>query len=557
MNKKVTCIFIVFLILLSILPTTTAIDEYRSYSIKDGYVDIQIQDDGILKIREYYTYKFNGTYHGVTRNIPKNNSEGISNLNIYVRGAYAEYYRNHTNDSLNITTYLYTDKTKQKMITNKEVTLVYEYELRNRTKLYNDTGELRHTIWNEAQPVDNLTASITFPSQSGVEYWINPYSISKDTPSYWNGSSLIITRNLSTDKSMEFRAIIPKNEFKEDSNYIHKIYENGLEDINKNQKEYENNYKQEGIIIPILIILEITSLIIPFKLYKNYKNEKTKLKNIKTIETNISDKYKPQFINAILNNPVGTVDNNALITTIVELINKNYITYYTYDDDIILNINDELELLSDYERDAISVLDSFKDNNEINLNHAINMLKNEKIARNHMINISLWKSHYKTKYIDNDINKYFNKDSLKGFSKYGIIMSLISIILMIISFIPENPIKIYLTISSIIMFIISLSINQLSKNLEGEFTSYGKKHYQKCMGFKNYLDNKNLIKETPPENKDTWNKYVIYATALNKKEQILQVMKEETSTHENTLYTFYNIGGFKQLDKLFNNKLPN
>lgn len=556
MNKKVISIFIVFLILLSILPVTTAVEEYRSYSIKDGYVDIQIQDDGMLKIREYYTYKFNGTYHGVTRNIPKDNDENISNLSIYVRGAYAEYYKNNTNDSLNITTYLYADKTKQKMITNKEVILVYEYEIGNRIKLYDDIGELRHILWNEAHPVDNLTASITFPSQSGVEYWINPYSISEDTPSCWNGSSLIITRNSSTDKPVEFRAVIPKNEFREDSKYIHRIHENGLDNINRNQKEYENNYKDEGIIIPVLIILEITSLIIPFKLYKNYKDEKTKLKNIKTIETKISDKHNPQFINAILNNPVGTVDNNALIATIIELINKNHITYYTYNEDIILKINDDLELLSDYQRDVLGVLNSFKDNNEINLNYAVNMLKKEKVARNHMINISLWKSHYKTEYIDDNITEYFNRDSLKGFSKYGITMSLISIILMIISFIPENPIKIYLTVSSVIMFLISLSINQSAKNLEGEFTSYGKKHYQQWRGFKNYLDNRNLIKETPPENNDAWNKFIIYATALNKKEQLLQVMKEETCTHESILYNFYKIGGFKQLDRLFNNKLP-
>lgn len=63
--KKFIALSILFISLFMI----TACSEDRSFSIDDVKIDAQIGEDGIIHVRELYTYTFDGAYEGMTRSI--------------------------------------------------------------------------------------------------------------------------------------------------------------------------------------------------------------------------------------------------------------------------------------------------------------------------------------------------------------------------------------------------------------------------------------------------------------------------------------------------------
>jgi hypothetical protein len=73
MNKKIyfVSLAILFLFTLSTIPAVSyADDDDKSYSIPYANIDLYVQDDGMLHVKEQLHYSFSGTYNGVYRIFP-------------------------------------------------------------------------------------------------------------------------------------------------------------------------------------------------------------------------------------------------------------------------------------------------------------------------------------------------------------------------------------------------------------------------------------------------------------------------------------------------------
>ena len=67
--KKTFAIILLFLLLFSTLSAVSA-DDDRSYTIDQAFVDLTVENNGLLHVDERYDYSFDGKFNGVYRDIP-------------------------------------------------------------------------------------------------------------------------------------------------------------------------------------------------------------------------------------------------------------------------------------------------------------------------------------------------------------------------------------------------------------------------------------------------------------------------------------------------------
>ena len=149
MTKKITVLLIFFFIIalfLIFIPISN--NNSKSYEINNSYINLEVQDNGLLKVQEVYTYTIKETVDTINRTIERDNGENISNLKVYTSGAYSEFNIEENSNSTNITTFLYKDESKNQKINNKEITVVYEYDLTQALKLYNDVGIFQYKLYD-------------------------------------------------------------------------------------------------------------------------------------------------------------------------------------------------------------------------------------------------------------------------------------------------------------------------------------------------------------------------------------------------------------------------
>ena len=548
MDKKVIGGYCVCFLLIIILLLFMISGNSSPYGIKKGDIHLEVQDNGLLKVQEVYTYTIKETVDTINRTIERDNGENISNLKVYTSGAYSEFNIEENSNSTNITTFLYKDESKNQKINNKEITVVYEYDLTQALKLYNDVGIFQYKLYDnkEVVPINNLSFKINYPSKEGVNFWINPYDVAENTKFHWENSSLII-ENISTNfmtNNIEFSSTIPKNEFSINNTYATIIDDTKAEDITKAQENYENNYKRNNIVLPLFSVIEIMSLLLPIGVYIKYRR-KPKL-TFKEIEEPPTDD-KPIFVNSIIYSTQiirGRPNINALKAVILDLIEKNVLSYNLYEDTIILKIITNKKDLLDYELEALNLLKLFEDeNNCINLNKIKIQLKKGNNSKIYTKKIKKWEENYQEQ---NDISKFIDNTYLDIFFKYGKILLIILIIPVILNLVAPHPFFIYNIITGIIMIIVYFILGKMLSRVN--WTEYGMEYYLKWMAFRKYLNDLSLIKEHPPESKN-WNKYIIYATALGCEDCILKSMKDLNL--KNNLYNFYHIGGIKLLNRIF------
>lgn len=151
MDKKVIGGYCVCFLLIIILLLFMISGNSSPYGIKNGDIHLEVQDNGLLKVQEVYTYTIKETVDTINRTIERDNGENISNLKVYTSGAYSEFNIEENSNSTNITTFLYKDESKNQKINNKEITVVYEYDLTQALKLYNDVGIFQYKLYDNKE----------------------------------------------------------------------------------------------------------------------------------------------------------------------------------------------------------------------------------------------------------------------------------------------------------------------------------------------------------------------------------------------------------------------
>ncbi|MDO5849628.1 MAG: DUF2207 domain-containing protein [Methanobacteriaceae archaeon] len=561
--KKGIAILIVLIFIASTMSAVSADDV--EYSLTNGLIDLIVEENGLLHVKEVISYHFDSSANGVYRNIPLKDNQEIKNLKVSTKGAYCNYSVTYEDNKAKIKVYLYKDSGKtQKISPNTNVDVKYEYDMTHVIKLYTDTGELHYKLWGDEWEADvaKVTALIHFPNKKGVEYWLNPYT--KGEGSWKNNTLTVKSDYIVSGDYLEIRASIPLSEFKNPI-YGQVINSPGLAEMKKIQEDYENSNKFANTGFLVIDILAIISLIIPILIYiKEGREPKIAYNGIYEREPPTKD--APAFVNAMqsgLGKTIGKPDKQGFQGTIMDLINRKFISISNEEkamrNSAIMEINyDKINELKDFERDVINILKPFEINGKISLDHMESSLRSSNIAEDFSRSIGNWETNFKYTYLPkSELKKYFIEKGSTYMKTYGIIAIIFAIVLgyFAIGSIVENS-----TISvlvAVFIGIIGILCLVIPSTVGGRWTEYGAEYNAKWKNFKKYLKDYSLIKEHPPESIAIWNEYLVYATALGVADEVYKSMKMMEYTGNdyyltNPLFMFYYFGGHHSLDHAIN-----
>lgn len=561
-KKQLISLTLLFLVFIATIPSISFAEDDRSYSINQANIDLFVQPNGLLNVKEKYYYSFSGTYNGVYRDIPLKSGERIDNIKVTSKGAYSSYELIKSGDMDRIKIYLYSDPQKTTPITNKNVQVTIEYDFINVIKIYNDIGELQYKLWGESWEVDvnEVNANIHLASREDVKYWLNPpYFVQK---SGWDGSVLKIkTGPISSGDYMEVRVAIPLSQFNNPV-FAKKLNEDGLDKIEKIQEDYQNEINFKNMLYKLLAILMILSIFIPVLIYLKYGRE-PKIDYDAKYERELPTNDPPALVNAIsgkgFGKQVGEPDMDGYRATIMDLINRKYLILVDTEPDnkgkksinLKTNPGKKFDDLKKFEKDVIVFLSKFEVEGVISLDKMKKDLKKPENAKSFKTLYDLWMLDLKNQYLKkNELEKIFIDKGNDYLKIYGVLAIIIGALVFFFSAINPLPSAIYSLIASIILGLVGIISLILPSKIAGRWTAHGMEYNAKWMNFKRFIKDFSLIKEYPPESIAIWNHYLVYATALGVADQVrknMEIHLPKDELNNSDIYLFHYYGGYALL----------
>jgi len=567
MNKKFIALFLIAILLFTSMNGVYS-DEDRDYSIDSAIVNLIINENGLVHVNETYHYSFKGVYNGVYRDIPLKEGESIENIEVFVKGAYADYYVSNQSDVKKIIIYLYSDPEKtQKLSSDAQVDVNIAYDMENVITLYNDIGQLHFKLIGEEweKDIGHVKSTIQFKSSDGVKYWINPYYA--NVKAEWSKNSLLINSEaVKSGDYLEIRALIPKNQFKNPA-YVKKVDKDGMAEIEKIQNDYRESMELTNNVYLIVAIILFLSILIPFYAYFRYGRE-PKIAYSALYEREPPTNDSPAFVSCISGKShVGEPSMDTFQSTIMDLINRKYLSINTEessDDSVVLIVNeDKLFNLERYEKEVINILKIFKQGFEISFKYMQDVLSSEiEIAKTFTEKFDQWKKDYKENYFGGDkLNRFFISKGSHITNRYGILAIIISLIIIIFSFFNMEFMFLSITpnfeifsLASIILLIVGIISIIMPYKVFGRWTVEGREFDAKWKNFKKYLNDFSLIKEHPPESIAIWNEYLVYATALGVADNVKKAMEMNLTSFDldnNDIYIYHHYGAYSALSSSY------
>ena len=566
MDKKNHIILIATLSIILLLCTGYAFAEDRSYSIPSLDMDLFLQNDGSIHVKETIHYSFSGTYNGVYRDLPLKNGQILQNVKVSTQGAYSsqEIIDQGTNQRIKI--YLYSDAAKTTSISSKDVDVTLEYDLLHVLRFYNDIAELQYKLVGEGWevPIDQLNAKIHVPSSDGVKYWLNPPYYAKN--SSWQGNTLEVTSgNIPSGDYFEVRMVLPKSQFSANPTNGTLINQDALSQIEQIQNDYQNQLNFKSTLYSILAILMILAIFIPVIIYFRYGRE-PKIDYQAEYERDIPTDDPPALVNAIcgpgFSKKIGEPDMDGFKATIMDLIDRKYLLMekespskegYGIDDSMFLKVNPgkDKSSLKGFELDILNFLEEFEEDGLISLDQISADLSDRETAKSFRDTYNNWKTDIKDKFLSDDqLNKIFIKKGDTYLKIFGVVGIIVAAIVFFITITDSLPAAGYALLASIVLGVVSIISFILPQKIAGQWTTYGEEYDAKWHNFKKYIQDFSLIKEYPPESVTIWNKYLVYATALGAADAVRKAMELYVPSDQlegSDIYMFHYYGGYALL----------
>ncbi|MBI5459997.1 DUF2207 domain-containing protein [Methanobacterium sp.] len=566
MDKKNHIILIATLSIILLLCTGYAFAEDRSYSIPSLDMDLFLQNDGSIHVKETIHYSFSGTYNGVYRDLPLKNGQILQNVKVSTQGAYSsqEIIDQGTNQRIKI--YLYSDAAKTTSISSKDVDVTLEYDLLHVLRFYNDIAELQYKLVGEGWevPIDQLNAKIHVPSSDGVKYWLNPPYYAKN--SSWQGNTLEVTSgNIPSGDYFEVRMVLPKSQFSANPTNGTIINQDALSQIEQIQNDYQNQLNFKSTLYSILAILMILAIFVPVIIYFRYGRE-PKIDYQAEYERDIPTDDPPALVNAIcgpgFSKKIGEPDMDGFKATIMDLIDRKYLLMekeppskegYGIDDSMFLKVNPgkDKSSLKGFELDILNFLKEFEEDGLISLDQISTDLSDRETAKAFRDTYNNWKDDLKDKFLSDDqLNKIFIKKGDTYLKIFGVAGIIVAAIVFFITITDSLPAAGYALLASIVLGVVSIISLILPQKIAGQWTTYGEEYDAKWHNFKKYIQDFSLIKEYPPESVTIWNKYLVYATALGAADAVRKAMELYVPSDQlegSDIYMFHYYGGYALL----------
>src|SRR5690625_1294673 len=321
MRKLITVMILVFSFFILVACSE---DEDRSFSIDELAIDAQIDQEGVIHVRELYTYTFNGAFEGMTRSIDSD----VNQFKAYgIDGQTAdptislENLEPLTIEKEDSTWKIYSsseDETKQ---------VLYSYTIERSVKKYQDIADLTYSFFDESNETDLHNVEITIHTPENMMNEHTHFFLHDDVGGELAAAEthLIYTNELlaAGDRS-EIRLIFPAEELSDmkitkNKQIEDKILSAELELIERAEHLDQNMEKMVPamwLFIAVVIILGIVML----RIHPNrYRGNKSVDEFARLLE-----ETDPLFVSYL--NLNGYLQDNSVIAALFSLKQRQMIT---------------------------------------------------------------------------------------------------------------------------------------------------------------------------------------------------------------------------------------
>ena len=549
--KKTFCIILLILVLFSAVAAISA-EEDRSYSITQAFIDLTVENNGLLHVDEQYDYTFDGKFNGVYRDIPLKSGESIENIEIWADGAYPVLKESDEDGKKHLKIYLYSDEAHTKGIKDCDVRIYISYDMVGVVTLFNDVGGLQYKLWGDEWEVgvDAIYATVTLPGDKNNEYYLNPqeYNYTSDM----KGNTITAeTTFIPKGEFYELLVLMPVSDF-DDATYAKHVNQNGREMIQKNLEDSVNGRNFWNTTYVILGLLSVLSPIGAIFTYLRYGRE-PKVAYDGIYERDLPTNDPPEVVNALVENKkdLGKPNIKGFEASIMNLIDKKALKLFAEEDpntetkDLILTFNHDMESeLSKSEKILFDTLYHFAYDNTLNLSKLNGQFSSETKAQYFMDHISQWENEVgnsinKSEYFDDTGSKLISIISYGGLA-FGVIIAALGLITNLMN-------GIYSLVGGVFLILFSISITRVDDDIFGRWTENGRTYYLKWRNLKKFLKDNSLIKEHPPESIVVWKKYLIYGAALGVADEVYKSMKLQVpniTDYDDGIFMYHYYGGY-------------
>ena len=549
--KKTFTIILLFLILLSTLPSVSA-DDDRSYTIERAFIDLEVKSNGLLHVDERFDYSFDGKFNGVYRDIPLKSGESIENIEVMVDGAYSVLKESDEDGYKHLKIYLYSDGAHTKGIEDCDVSVFISYDMKNVVTLFNDVGALQYKLWGEEWDVGvgEVFTTVKLPGDSSNEYYLNPQDY--NYTSEINGNTITAeTTQIPKGEFYELLVLMPLSDFTDATDAKH-VNSAGKEMIEKNLNDSVNGRNFWSTTYIILGLLSLLSPLIAIITYIRYGRE-PKVDYDGIYERNPPSDDSPEVVNAIYaKGTIGSPNMDGFEACILNLIDKKVfkiskkLDENTETNDLYIEFSDNTSNLNSNEKQIYDMLKYFANGKTLNLSNLNSSLSHESDAKWFMEEYHNWQDNVKER-IKPKVDEEFNNKGKQIISILGICGLIFGIIIAILGFMTNLGNGIYALLGGIFLIIFSVAIMMLDDDKFGQWTPKGRVRYLKWKNFKKFLKDNSLINEHPPESIAIWRKYLIYGASLGVADKVYENMKlqeKNISYYDDDIFLYHHYGGY-------------
>jgi uncharacterized membrane protein len=523
------------------------------YSIESAQIEQVIHEDGSVDVHETIQYRMRKPFRGLYRNIPEGRYVQIDNIELWTEGAETkkvEYLKKNSrtfearvwlvdgtySDTLDPGGYPY-------------ITLHVTYRAKYIVENGQDVTQVFRQFWGTGWDsfAKDVTGIFHFPER------LMPSAV-------FTHPKIVYTQNqgiyrfhvdhIAPNAYAEVRFV-----FDESSETEYSVANAGL--TMKTIQGEENAFNAALLWHWILrALLYIGFLLIIVFLFRKYGIE-PKIDYAGIYERELPSSDAPDVINALIKNRSGSVDDDGIAGTMMNLYRKDYINFERDKKEVSIRLNPKAD--QQLYATEIAFLEFLKKYAEEDRFDFGKLKKTFKKSQKQAIEFTNSLSSYKRK-----VNQ--EASGRKLFDYTGTTWSkIVAVLFLLLSsgfIIPVQGEKIpfYCGINTIlfgILWFISSIVLLLPKEVFGRWTKTGAEFYQRWNNFGKYISDFSAINDYPPESIIVWEHFLVYATALGIADKVEQVLKraipkelwEEQSRHAN-LYNFYTMGVISQWSAL-------
>jgi len=321
-HNKILDMFYVMLIIIMFFFTILSVYAERSFKITDYNARVEILKNGDIRVREFFSYSFDGSFNGIIRSIGTRGSDGFA----YFKAS--EYYP--TEKELKVTqnkkgdmfTYRIYDESN-----NENKVFLLEYQLKNTATIYNDTAEFYWKFFDKTNtsPIGHVKIKLEF-SETVLpgDMKVFGHGASSGMVSIEDDGKVIYEVNrLSSGEMVEARILFPVNLVSESNKIVreNKYAEIMAEEISwANKTNRQNSINVLGFLLaPLLLLFNIFFAIRVYYKYDKELKADVDMEYYRELPSNIT----PAVLSKLMSiQGVGTKD---ILATLMDLVRKKYL----------------------------------------------------------------------------------------------------------------------------------------------------------------------------------------------------------------------------------------